>query len=122
MFYDHLSAHSPLTLGWAGSMRIIDEDEVGWKEKPEDTRYVKMITWSIGVQANDLIPNFAIIGNCWLGKVQVRHTWRHLAREGEQSRPGGAYNQVFNFYSSQTQGGGVQYCIGLQTQIPIYTF
>ena len=44
MFYDHLSAHSPLTLGLTGSMRMIDEDEVGLKEKPEDTRYMKKIT------------------------------------------------------------------------------
>ena len=33
MFYDHLSA---LTLAYTGSMRRIDEDEVGFKEKPED--------------------------------------------------------------------------------------
>ena len=43
-FYDHLSAHSPLTLGWTGSMRMIDEDEVGLKEKPEDIRNIKKIT------------------------------------------------------------------------------
>ena len=41
MFYDHLSAHSLLA---NGSMRMIDEDEVGFKEKPEDTRYIKKIT------------------------------------------------------------------------------
>ena len=29
----HLSAHSPLTLGWTGSMRMINEYEVGLKEK-----------------------------------------------------------------------------------------
>ena len=33
MFYDHFSAHS-----------LYDEDEVGLKEKPEDTRYIKKIT------------------------------------------------------------------------------
>ena len=47
------------------------------------------------VRANDLIPNFAIVGNCGLGKVQVRHALRHLA--GVKSQPGGAYNQVFYF-------------------------
>ena len=41
MFYDHISAHSPLTLGKTGSMRMINEDEVGLKEKPEDTGYIK---------------------------------------------------------------------------------
>ena len=44
MSYDHLSAHSPLTLGYTGSMRMIDEDEVGLKQKQEDTRYIKKIT------------------------------------------------------------------------------
>ena len=37
MFYDHLSAHSIFTLGQTGSMRtIIDDEEVGLKENPED--------------------------------------------------------------------------------------
>ena len=44
MFYDHLSAHSPLTLSETGLMRMIDEDEVGLKERPEDIRYIKKIT------------------------------------------------------------------------------
>ena len=40
MFYDHFSARSLLAkLG-----RHDDEDEVGLKEKPEDTRYIKKIT------------------------------------------------------------------------------
>ena len=40
----------------------------------------------------DLIPNFAIIGNCGLGKVQVP--------SGEmKSQPGGAYSRIFNFGS-----------------------
>ena len=39
MSYDHLS-HS--WLNW--SMRMIEEDEVVLKEKPEDTRYIKKIT------------------------------------------------------------------------------
>ena len=30
----------PLILGYTGSMRMIDEDEVGLSEKPEDTTYV----------------------------------------------------------------------------------
>ena len=56
-------------------MRMIDEDEVGLKEKPEYIRYIKKITPYIkiwpeapGVQAKDSIPNFAIIGNCRLGE------------------------------------------------------
>ena len=38
MFYDHLSAHSLLTI-----LGHFEEDEVGLKEKPEDTRYIKKI-------------------------------------------------------------------------------
>ena len=41
MFYDHLSAHSPLTLGETRSMMIIGENKVGLKEKPENTIYIK---------------------------------------------------------------------------------
>ena len=41
MFYDHFSAtHS--WLNWFDEDD--DEDEVGLKEKPEDTRYIKKIT------------------------------------------------------------------------------
>ena len=41
MFYDHfLRAHS--WLNWVDEDD--DEDEVGLKEKPEDTRYIKNIT------------------------------------------------------------------------------
>ena len=37
----------PLILGYTGSMRMIDEDEVGLTEKPEDTMYmyIKKIAW-----------------------------------------------------------------------------
>ena len=57
-------------------MRMIDEDEVGLKEKPEDTRYIKKITSKYNPKHREcgqrnLIPTFAIIGNCRLGKVQV---------------------------------------------------
>ena len=41
MFYDHFSARSLLAkLGYEDD----DEDEVGLKEKPEETRYIKKIT------------------------------------------------------------------------------
>ena len=41
MFYDHfLCAHS--WLNWVNEDD--DDDEVGLKEKPEDTRYIKKIT------------------------------------------------------------------------------
>ena len=40
---------------------------------------IKIRPESPGVRVKDWIPNFAIIGNCGIGKVQVRHTWRHLA-------------------------------------------
>ena len=42
MFYDHFSARSLLGLNWVDEDD--DEDEVGLKEKPEDTRYIKKIT------------------------------------------------------------------------------
>ena len=38
MFYDHFSVRSLL------ANLDDDEDEVGLKEKPEDTRYIKKIT------------------------------------------------------------------------------
>ena len=38
MFYDHFSARSHLV------DEDDDEDEVGLKENPEDTRYIKKIT------------------------------------------------------------------------------
>ena len=41
MFYDHFSARS-LLANWADEDDV--EDEVGLKEKPEDTRYIKKIT------------------------------------------------------------------------------
>ena len=48
-------------------MKIID-DEVGLKEKPEDTRYdyIEIRPQATRVRANDSIPNFDIIGNCGL--------------------------------------------------------
>ena len=39
MFYDHLSAHARL-VNWVDE----DENEVGLKEKPKGTRYIKKIT------------------------------------------------------------------------------
>ena len=68
------------------------------KENAEDIRYIKKDYIEIrpeatGVWAKDSIPNFAIIGNDGLGKVQVQK-----APSGEmKSQPGGTYNQVFNF-------------------------
>ena len=54
---------------------MINEDEVDLKEKPEEniTSIKNPKHW---------IPNFAIIMNCGLGKVHVRHAWRHLAGGG----------------------------------------
>ena len=46
-------------------MRMIDEDEVGLKEKPEDTRYIKKIEINpeaSGVWAKDLIPILPLLG------------------------------------------------------------
>ena len=40
-----------------------------------------------GVRAKDSIPNFAIIGNSILWKVQVCHALRHLGGGGGVSRP-----------------------------------
>ena len=83
MFYDHLSAHSPLIFGYTGLTRMIDEDEVGLKEKPEYTRYInkdyiEMRPEAPGLWAKDLIPNFAIIVNCRLGNGQGYHSPRVL--------------------------------------------
>ena len=41
-FIEFLHTHS--WHGETGLMRMIDEDEVGLNEKPEDTRYIKKIT------------------------------------------------------------------------------
>ena len=43
---------------------MIDEEEVGLKENPEDTRYIKIRPEAPEVWAKDWIPNFAIIWNC----------------------------------------------------------
>ena len=51
-----------------------DEDEVGLKEKPEDTRYIKKITLP-GVWTKDLInfiPIYCHHWDCGLRLVQVR--------------------------------------------------
>ena len=81
---------------------MIGEDEVGLKEKPEDTRYIKKITSKIrpkapGVRAKDLIPTLPLL------ELQTRGKCRCVKPEGTQrgceiSRPGCAYNQVFNCY------------------------
>ena len=42
MFYDHLFLRTHSWLNWVDEDD--DEDEVGLKEKPEDTRYIKKIT------------------------------------------------------------------------------
>ena len=65
MFYYHLYALT--THSW---LNWVDEDD--WRK----ARKVP------GVQAKDLIPNFGMIGNCGLRKVQVHHAWRNLAGEG----------------------------------------
>ena len=61
-------------------MRMIDEDEVGLKEKPADTRYIvfdvskkiEIRPEAPGVRAKELDPNFCHYWDCGLGKVQVR--------------------------------------------------
>ena len=52
-------------------MRMIDEDEVGLKEKPEDNRYIEIRPEAPGVWAKEPDPNFAIIGTADSAKVQV---------------------------------------------------
>ena len=58
------------TLGYTEYMRMIDEDEVGLKEKPEDTRYIKNITskQSTGSVGKGLDSNFTIIQTADSGK------------------------------------------------------
>ena len=63
-------------LEFGQARRMIDEDKVGLKEKPEDTRYIKIRPDTPGVWAKDWIPNFAIscIGNCRLRNGQDHHS------------------------------------------------
>ena len=69
----------------------VDEDDWwgwGWLERKARRHlihrkyYIKIRPEALGVRTMDLIPNFAIIGNCWLWKVQVGHAWRRLAGWG----------------------------------------
>ena len=65
-------------------MRMIDEDDVGLKEKPEDNLSSQQLDQkdyileirpeAQEVRAKDWIPNFAIIRNCSLGNGQGRHS------------------------------------------------
>ena len=60
-----------------------DEDEVGFKEKPEDTRYIKIEISPLapGVWTKDLInfiPIYCHHWDCRLGPVQVRQAWGYL--------------------------------------------
>ena len=57
-FYDHLSAH--LLLPKLGRWGRLMRDELGLKEKPEDTRYIKIRPKTLVVRAKDLIPDFDI--------------------------------------------------------------
>ena len=80
---------------------MIEEDEVGLKEKPEDTskRLHQNKTEAPEVRSKDLIPNVAIIGNCGLGESTGAS---HLKAPsgggggGVKSQPCGVYNWVFN--------------------------
>ena len=83
---------------------MIDEDEVGFKEKleirPEKHRDER--------GQSNLIPTLPILG--------LRTRYRCVMSEGtqrvcEMSRPGGSYNRVLKCGSPQTQGGGVQGCL-----------
>ena len=72
---------------------MIDEDEVGLQEKPEDTRY---------------IPTLLLLG---LRTLESTCASRLKAPSGCViciSWSGGAYNQVFDFGVPQTKGVGVQ--------------
>ena len=82
-------------------MRMIDEDEVGVKEHPEDTRYIKKITLKQDPKhrkcgQRNLIPTFAVI--LVIGTADSAKC-RCVQREGtqwgcEMSWPGGAYNRL----------------------------
>ena len=64
-----LRAHS--WLNWVDE----DDDEVGLKEKPEDTRYIKIRPEAPGVWTKDLInfiPIYCHHWDCGLRPVQVR--------------------------------------------------
>ena len=118
MFYDHLSAqsctHSLLAKlgrwGWLMRMRL------AWmkRQKTLDTSKILHQNKKPGVRAKDLIPNFSIMRNCELrestgvSRLKAPSGWGGGGGVGVESRPGGAYNRVFNFGTPQTQGGGVQ--------------
>ena len=51
-FYDHLSAHSPLIITTHSWLNWVDEDKVGLKEKPEDTRYIEKIISNLGARVS----------------------------------------------------------------------
>ena len=69
----------------------VDEDEIGLKEKPEDTRCIKKIISKQDLKHREcgqrLDPNFAIFGTADSGKVQVLYTRSHLGGGGGGSWP-----------------------------------
>ena len=82
------------TLGWTRSMRIIDDDEVGLNEKPEDTRYITTNTWKCDRSTESVVKLnimesilYAIIGNCRLrngqalGGDEIHNHGHHLPQD-----------------------------------------
>ena len=102
-----LSAHLLLAKqgrwGW-----LIDEDEVGLKEKPEETihqkDYNKIRPEAVWMRAQDLIPNFTIIGNCRCGNRQGRHS--HEGPGRGWNRYPGAPSTTRLLYEDPVQGLG----------------
>ena len=88
---------------------MIEEHEVGLKEKPD---YIEMRPEAPGVRAKDFIPILPLLGlrtrgGGGGGGGSAGVSCLKAPGGGcKISQPGGAYNQVFNFGSLQTQGGG----------------
>ena len=86
-------SHRGWRWGWLIRMRL------AWKksQKTLDTskRLHRNKTWSTGSAGKGTWSQLCHYWDCGLGKVQMHHTWRHLAG-CEISWPGGAYNRVLN--------------------------
>ena len=90
-------------------MRMTDEDEVGLKEKPEDTQkdYIEIRPEEPRVRAKELDPNLLL--GLWNRESSGASCLK--APSGcEMSRPGGAYNRVLNGWVSLSgyHRGGIQ--------------
>ena len=90
MFHDHLSAHSLLAkLGrwvWLIFLRMRLAQKKSQKTLDRSNILHQNTTEAPGMQAKDWIHNFCHYWDCGLGKVQIRHIWRHLVGDDIPAR------------------------------------